>query len=237
MGSDYYYLYSDQAKTDMNKIKSNQRNNEDFAKLNNMMNQRERQNINIELDKTFKFLKVRKVYLGFNSAFEIYKRYENHFRANGLSERDASHPSLFFDFGDGCSYYVDYLPDKGKSKSAVFLYKNQYGLRYAEKPFEDFIRHNDTVVITLKVNDDITFYNYFINVCRNEEWTREKHNYERHNCNHFVLKSLTLLNVRLDNEENFEENFLFTKEFQSSKRDLIKQKIPFLFHQILGINY
>ena len=136
MGS--YYYYSDGPKTDMEKIEKNENNNEDFAKLNAMCkngNQEQQEEINLE--KAFKSLKVQRVYLGFNSATEIYKRHKDEFRKRGLRERDASHPSLFFDFEEGCSYYVDYLPIKGESKTAKFVYRDDYGLRYAEKNFKD----------------------------------------------------------------------------------------------------
>ena len=235
MGS--YYYYSDGSKTDMVKIAKNENKNGDFAKINVMIkngNQEQQEEINLE--KTFKFLKVQKVYLGFNSATEIYKRHKDEFRKKGLRERDASHPSLFFDFGKGCSYYVDYLPDKGESKTAKFLYKNNYGLRYAEKNFEDFVKHNDTVIIALKTKE-ITFYDYFIQICKEGRWTKSAHDYEKNNCNHFILKSLQILDAKLENDNDFQSNFLFSTEINSRKKDAIKEKIPFLFHKILGINY
>ena len=235
MGS--YYYYSDEPKTDMEKIAKNENQNEDFTKIKALIkngNQEKREDIILE--NTFQFLNVQKVYLGFNSATEIYKRYKNEFRKKGLRERDASHPSLFFDFGKGCSYYVDYLPDKGESKTAKFVYKGHYGLRYGEKNFEDFVKHNDTVIIPLKTKK-ITFYDYFIEICRNEKWTESTHDYETNNCNHFILKSLQVLDAKFVNDNDFQKNFIFSCEINSTKRDAIKEKIPFIFHKILGINY
>ena len=153
-----------------------------------------------------------------------------------LRKRDASHPSLFFDFGKGCSYYVDYLPDKGESKTAKFVYGGDYGLRYAEKNFENFVEHNNTVIIPLKTKE-ITFYDYFIQICREGRWTKSAHDYEKNNCNHFILKSLQILDAKLENDNDFQSNFLFSTEINSTKKDAIKEKIPFLFHKILGINY
>ena len=236
MGNSYYY-YSDAPKTNMKKIKENKNKNNDYERLNEMVkNENEEKQEDINLEKTFRFLNVKKVYLGFNSAIEIYKRYKSDFKKRGLRERDASHPSVFFDFGKNCSYYVDYLPDKGESKSAKFVYGSNYGLRYAEKNFEDFLMHNDIVIITLKTKE-ITFYDYFIEICSNGKWTKSAHNYETNNCNHFILKSLEILDAKLENEKDFQNNFIFSTEINSSKRDAIKEKIPFLFHQILGINY
>lgn len=243
MGSSFYpfypynYNYSDRSNTDMNKITKNENKNEDFDKINQMMeNENKEEQKDLKLEKTFKFLKVQKVYLGFNFAREIYERYKKEFKQKGLSKRDASHPSLFFDFGEGCSYYVDYLPDKGESKTAKFVYGNNYGLRYAEKNFKDFVKHNDTVIITLKTKE-ITFYDYFIEICKNGRWTKSAHNYETNNCNHFIHKSLQILDAKLVNDNDFQKNFLFSTEINSSKKDAIKEKIPFLFHEILGINY
>jgi len=236
MGNSYYY-YSDAPKTDMNKIKENKNNNKDFRRLDNMMNNenKEKQE-DINLEKTFKFLNVKEVRLGFNSAREIYQRYKSDFRKRGLRERDASHPSLYFVFEKDLGYYVDYLPNKGNSTTAKFIYGSNYGLRYAEKKFSDFVAHNDTVIITLKTKE-ITFYDYFIQICRNGNWTKSAHDYEKNNCNHFILKSLEILDAKLEDDDNFENNFIFSTEINSSKRDAIKEKIPFIFHRILGINY
>lgn len=237
MGS-YYYYYSDGKKTDMEKIAKNEHKNKDFAKLKAMYengNQEQQEEINVE--KTFKFIKVQKVILGFNSATEIYNRLEKEFRKRGLRERDASHPSLFFDFGEGCSYYVDYLPDKGESKTAKFVYRGEYGLRYAEKNIKNFVEHNDTVIIPLKTKE-ITFYDYFIEICREGRWTKSAHDYEKNNCNHFILKSLQVLDAKLENDNDFQDNFIFSTEINSTeKKKAIKEKIPFIFHKILGINY
>ena len=236
MGS--YYYYSDGPKTDMEKIAKNENNNEDFTKLNAMWeNGNQEQQEEIKLEKTFKFIKVQKVILGFNSATEIYNRLEKEFRKRGLRERDASHPSLFFDFGEGCSYYVDYLPDKGESRTAKFVYGGDYGLRYAQKNFQKFVEHNNTVIILLKTKE-ITFYDYFIEICKVGRWTKSAHDYEKNNCNHFILKSLQVLNAKLENENDFQNNFIFSTEINSTRKDAaIKEKIPFLFHKILGINY
>ena len=185
MGSTYPYYYSDKPKTDMKKIKENVNRNNDFTRLNNLMGENRERNQGIEknLSSTFKHLKVQKIYLGFNSAFEIFKKYEIQFRKKNLTERDASHPSLFFDFGDGCSYYVDYLPEKGKSISARFLYGKDYGLRYAEKNMEKFVEHNDTLIVALKANADINFYNYGIsgNFEKNRNWYKSEVFWERLN--------------------------------------------------------
>ena len=235
MGS---YYYSDEPKTDMNAIKENKENNSDFKEINRLCKKdnQQQQNKKIEINKTFKFLTIRNIWLGFNSCPDIYAKYKNHFKAKGLKKRDASHPSLFFDFGEGCSYYVDYMPDKGASRNAEFLYGTKLGLRYASKEFEEFVAHNDTLIIKLKANNQIKFYDYFTEICRNEDWTKDTHDYEKHNCNHFILKSLQLLNVEL-REDNFEENFLFPKLINSTKRDAIKDLTPFIFHNVLQINY
>lgn len=237
MAKMFTYYYDDTPKTNMNAIKDNKNGNQDFDQIKKLCGEKKVNNREFELDNTLKFLKIDKIYLGFNSAYEIYNKHKKQFKKKGLEPRDASHPCLFFDFGQGCSYYVDYMPDKGSSKTAKFLYGNKYGLRYCQKTFEEFIAHNDTLCITLKARNNITFYDYFIKVCENDSWTKDAHNYEKHNCNHFILKSMKLLNVELFEKDNFENNFRFTKEINSSKRDAIKDNIPYIFHQILQINY
>ena len=236
MGS---YYYSDKPKTNMNEIGQNKNGNKDFNNLKNLMENekiKNNKNINLNIKSSFQFLIIEKIYLGFNSAYDIYKKYENHFKKKGLKKSDASHPSLFFDFGLQCSYYIDYLPDRGESKNAMFLYPNDYGARYCEKNIKQFIQHNDTLIILLQSRNKLNFYDYFIKVCENDKWTKSAHNYETHNCNHFILKSLKILNVEFV-KGNFEDNFNFTKEIKKSKKDAIKEEIPTLFHSILHINY
>ena len=72
MGNSYYY-YSDAPKTNMKKIKENKNKNNDYERLNEMVkNENEEKQEDINLEKTFRFLNVKKVYLGFNSATKMY---------------------------------------------------------------------------------------------------------------------------------------------------------------------
>ena len=71
MGS--YYYYSDGSKTDMEKIAKNENNNDDFTKIKEMIkNENKEKQEELNLEKTFRFLKVKKVYLGFNSATKMH---------------------------------------------------------------------------------------------------------------------------------------------------------------------
>ena len=231
------YYYSDKPKTDMQSIEENKNNNKDYNELNELIKKDKNNKNEIEkfnLESSFKFLKIKNIYLGFNSANDIYEKYQKEFKDKNLEKRDASHPSLYFNFGEGCGYYVDYLPEKGESKNAIFLYKNDYGIRYCGKTIEEFIKHNDTVIIFLESKKGLSFYEYFIKVCEGDSWTKKDHNYENHNCNHFVLKSLQLLEVEFS-KPNFVDNFLFTKEV-NNKKAAIKDEIPSNFHSILKIN-
>lgn len=233
------YYYSDKPKTDMKSIEKNENNNKDFNELNKLMRNDKKNQKNIiqkfNLDSSFKFLEINVIYLGFNSADDIYNKYKNEFKKRHLEKRDASHPSIFFNFGKGCGYYVDYLPDKGESKNAIFLYKDDYGARYCNKTIEEFIKHNDTLFIHLNAKNKLSFYDYFIKVCENDDWTKRAHNYEKHNCNHFVLKSLKILDVEFS-KGNFEDNFIFTKEINKSKIEAIKDNTPSIFHSILHLD-
>lgn len=234
-----YYYYSDKPKTNMKSIEENKNHNKDFNDLNNLIRGDKNNQNNIiqkfNLDVLFRFLIINEIYLGFNSAEDIYNRYKNEFKKIHLEKRDASHPSIYFNFGQGCGYYVDYLPDKGESKNAIFLYKGDYGARYCNKTIEEFIKHNDTLIINLNAKNKLSFYDYFIKVCEKDDWTKRAHDYEKHNCNHFVLKSLKLLDVEFP-KGNFEDNFIFTKQINKSKKDAIKDNIPSIFHSILHIN-
>ena len=232
------YFYSDKPKTDMESIEQNKNNNRDYNELKELI-KKDNNNKNDIIEKfnlqtTFKLLTIENIILGFNSANEIYDKYQKEFKNKNLKKRDASHPSIYFDFGKGCGYYVDYLPVKGESQNAIFLYKNAFGVRYCEKTIEEFIKHNDTVIIFLKSKKELSFYEYFIKVCEGDSWTEKDHNYEKHNCNHFVLQSLKLLEVEFS-KTNFEDNFLFIKE-NKNKKDAIKDEIPSNFHSILKIN-
>ena len=236
-----YYYYSDKPKTDMKQILENENNNPDMNVLKDIIKKSEEKNLNnqnqdIKIESSFKLLKIEKIYLGFNSAYEIYEKYKKDFKRKNLMKRDASHPSLYFDFTE-VGYYVDYLPDKGNSKNAKFIYKNSYGLRYCEKTRKEFIAHNDTCIIFLKSNENLSFYDYFNKICEKEKWNKEAHDYEKHNCNHFILKSLELLNINFENDANYVKNFCFTKEIEMDKRDAINKYIPSIFHSILKINY
>ena len=233
------YYYSDRPKTDMESIEKNKNNNKDFNDLNKLMGSQRKNQNNItqkfNLEPCFKFLSINVIYLGFNSADDIYNRYKKEFKKRNLEKRDASHPSIYFEFGNDCGYYVDYLPDKGESKNAIFLYKGDYGARYCNKTIEEFIKHNDTLIIHLNAQNNLSFYDYFIKVCENDDWTKGAHDYVRHNCNHFILKSLKLLNVKFS-KGNYEDNFTFTKEINKPKKNAIKDNIPTIFHSILHIN-
>jgi len=234
----YYYYYSDKPKTDINGIKDNKDNNKDFKALNNLIskNENNKDKSQLNIQDTFQFLIIEKIYLGFNSAYEIYNKYKTEFEKNVLEKKDSSHPSLLFEFSEDCCFYVDYLPDKGNSKNAQFVYKEKYGLRYCQKNYEDFIHHNDTCIILLKSDIKMNFKDFFLNICKNKKWDKESHDYLKHNCNDFIIESLQLLQAkRLNN--NIESDFLFSCKINQSKKDAIKNKIPYSFHKILEINW
>ena len=235
------YYYSDKPKTDMEKIKENTNNNKDFKTINKFINNDKKVNNNINnlnIDKTFGFLKITDIYLGFNSAPEIYEKYKKKFQEKNLEKKDSSHPSLFFKFEEDnncCSYFVDYLPAQGNSKNAKFVYGNKYGLRYCEKSFDDFVGHNNTCIIQLISKKNFTFKNYFEKICENETWDKNSHNYENHNCNTFCIRSLELLEAKRLND--IENAFIFTKVITTTKKDAIKNNIPSAFYKILDINW
>ena len=112
----YRYLYNDSnAKKDIKDIRENLLDNKDYKKINYIIdkqNEKLKQNSkNLNIDRTFSFLKINKIYLGFKSAPKIYAQYKKYFKEKGFKKKYASHPSLFFDFVEACRYYLDYLPD------------------------------------------------------------------------------------------------------------------------------
>ena len=64
---------SDGPKTDMVKLIKNEYKNDDFTKIKEMIkNENKEKQEELNLEKTFRFLKVKKVYLGFNSATKMH---------------------------------------------------------------------------------------------------------------------------------------------------------------------
>lgn len=232
----YWYLYNDnEPNPNMKNILKNENNNKDYKKINEIIKKQDKKQSNLKIESSFKFLIIENIYLGFNSAPKIYNNLKNEMKKKGLSKKDASHPSLFFMFAQDCGYFVDYLPDEGKATNVTFVYgKDKFGLRYGNKSFEEFTLHNDTCFIELKSEIKKNFYQFFEEICKVGTWDSKHHNMEKHNCNHFCIESLKLLEAKRKSN-NIEEDFIFTKEINESKKDAIKHNIPFIFFNILNI--
>lgn len=237
MGYSYYSYYYDDCKDNDNikNIYNNRNNNKDCNKICGLIEKQDKKQSDLNIESSFKFLIIENIYLGFNSAPKIYNNYKKQMKNKGLREKDASHPSLFFMFPENCSYFVDYLPDKGKAKNITFVYGNdKLGLRYGNKSFKDFISHNDTCIVELKSEIKKNFYQFFEEICKVGTWDSNHHNMENHNCNHFCIESLKLLKAKRKSN-NIKEDFIFTKEINESKEDAIKHNIPYIFFNILNI--
>lgn len=230
-----YYYDDNKPNPNMGNILTNKNNNKDYKKINDIIQVQNKKQSDLKIESSFKFLIIESIYLGFNSAPRIYKTYKNAMKKKGLSEKDASHPSLFFMFSKDCSYFVDYLPDEGKASNVTFVYgKDKLGLRYGNKNFEEFTLHNDTCIIELKSEEKKNFYQFFEEICKVGTWNSKNHDIENHNCNHFCIESLKLLKAKRKSN-NINEDFIFTKQINESKKDAIKHNIPNIFFNILNI--
>ena len=232
----YNYYYDDnEPNPNMDNILTNKNNNKDYKKINDIIQEQDKKQSNLKIESSFRFLIIENIYLGFNSAPKIYKTYKTAMKRKGLSEKDASHPSLFFMFSKDCSYFVDYIPDQGKATNVTFVYGNdKFGLRYGNKSFKDFTLHNDTCIVELKSEIKKNFYQFFEEISKVGTWDQKNHDIEKHNCNHFCIESLKLLEAKRKSN-NIDEDFIITKPLNESKKDAIKHNIPFIFFNILNI--
>lgn len=218
------YEYNDTYKTDIQEIKNNEKENNDFKTLNQLMNKFISKNNLIPSE--FKFLTIKILYLGLNSAEDIYNKYTKEFEKRGLKKKDSVHASFLFNFSDDCNYFIDYFPNKCDSTYSHLFKDEDKGIRYKNMSFEDFIHKNDICIIKLKSNKSMTFYQFLENIFNSNKWKYENYDLETNNCCHFGQNSLSVLDANIEDKLN---DILFTQIIKKSKEASIEELIPEIF--------
>ena len=209
-------------------IKENKNSNEDFKRLNDLMEKVESSNA-FKIPNIFKFLKIDNFFLGLQNMEEIYNNYKAEFERRKLSKKDSVHASLLFSFSDDCNYFIDFFPASSNSDFIHFYPNETKGLRYKEMTIKDFVSFNSVCIIKLKSNEGITLYELFEKIYSNNKWKYENYDLEKNNCCHFAEFILKILNSKLLSE-NIMEDILFTEYVENNqKKNNIDSLIPKIF--------
>lgn len=209
-------------------IKENKDSNEDFKRLNDLMEKGESSNA-FKIPNIFKFLKIDNFFLGLQNMEEIYNNYKAEFERRKLSKKDSVHASLLFSFSDDCNYFIDFFPASSNSDFIHFYPNETKGLRYKEMTIKDFVSFNSVCIIKLKSNEGITLYELFEKIYSNNKWKYENYDLEKNNCCHFAEFILKILNSKLLSE-NIMEDILFTEYVENNqKKNNIDSLIPKMF--------
>ena len=223
-----HYPYDTHKSNNVKTIKENKDSNEDFKRLNDLMEKGESSNA-FKIPNIFKFLKIDNFFLGLQNMEEIYNNYKAEFEKRKLSKKDSVHASLLFSFSNDCNYFIDFFPASSNSDFIHFYPNETKGLRYKEMTIKDFVSFNSVCIIKLKSNEGITLYELFEKIYSYNKWKYENYDLEKNNCCHFAEFILKILNSKLLSE-NIMEDILFTEYVENNqKKNNIDSLIPKMF--------
>ena len=86
-----------------------------------------------------------------------------------------------------------------------------------EKKLLNFFGNSNLCTITLKINIDKNFYEFFTECCNDDNnWSTKSFNLENNNCCDFIIKALDVLGAKLKTG-NIEDDITITNEKEKEK--------------------
>ena len=219
-------------KIDYEILNTDEKGDQDLFKKCKKIEEDNTKNTLLNIPDYFKLLKVKKIYLGFKSSYNQFKKYKKEALKRGYEKKDFVHPSIYACYNGDSGYFIDYQPYSSDAKNVNYIYKyNKGGLRYGDKNFLDFVESNNLCIIKLKINEknEKTFYQFFTECCCDgNSWTTISFDFEYNNCCDFVIKALEILDASLETG-NLEDDVSITdgkiKNKYESKENVISNKI------------